>query len=209
MATRILRLRTQLVQRYTNNTTTIRNRFDAIQSKVTSIELPERFKGTVVEKWAAYWKALARDYRDVAIDVYKFGREKPIRAGIYGALAASIVYSCKRNPDDVTYINHLRLHNINMVMVSDDCRSPVSSQYSTFVERCYNEGIVRRLNIGVASILWLDNYDRAICLYRATCKHTKYDLLSWHQRIIDVGFLGKWWNLEKAMVDYDVNEANL
>lgn len=209
MATRLPRWRAQLVQRYTSNITSTRNRFDAIQSKVANIELPERFKGTPVEKWIGYWKALARDYRDVAIDVCKFARDRPIRAGVYGALGGAVVYSCKHNPDDVTFINHLRLHNINVVMVSDDCRSPVSAQHLTFVERCYNEGIVRRLNLGVASVLWLDNYDRAICLYRATCKHTKYDLLSWHQRIVDVGFLGKWWQLEKAMVDYDVNEANL
>lgn len=208
MATKLLRLRTQLTQQYTNNTASIRNKFDVIQSKVSGIELPERFKGTMVEKWAGYWKALFRDYREVGRDVCKFAREKPVRASLYGGLAGAIVYCAKRNPDETTFFEHLRLHNTDMVLVSDECRSPISSQYVTFLERCNNEGILRRLNIGIASVLWLDNYDRAICLYKATCKHTKYDLLSWHQRIIDVGFLNKWWKLEQSMIDYDINDAS-
>lgn len=208
MATKLLRLRTQISQQYTNNTASIRNKFDAIQTKVSSIELPERFKGTMVEKWSGYWKALYRDYREVAIDVCKFARDKPVRASLYGGFAGSLVYCAKRNPDEATFIDHLRLHNRNMVLVGDECRSPISSQYMIFLERCYNEGILRRLNIGIASFLWLDNYDRAICLYKATCKHTKYDLLAWHERIIDIGFLNKWWKLEQSMVDYDINDAS-
>lgn len=209
MATKILRLRSQILQSYSTNSSMVRSKFDAIQNKMNNFELPERYKGTVVEKWLKYWKGLSIDYRDVFIDACKNIKEKPIRSSIYGGIGASIVYCSKHNPSETDFINDLRLHNANLILVNEVCHNPVSSQYLTFLERCYNEKIVRRLNIGVASLLWLDNFDRAVCLYKAICPHTKIELSKWHQRIIDIGFLDKWWNLEEKMIDYDVNEANL
>jgi len=29
--------------------------------------------------------------------------------------------------------------------------------------------------------------------------------LDFHQRVVDVGFLGKWWNLDSHMTVYDIN----
>lgn len=209
MATKILRLRSQLLQSYSTNSSLMRNKFDAIQTKMNSYELPERYKGTAIEKWLKYWKSLFIDYRDVFIDVGKHIKEKPIRSTIYGGIGASVVYCSKHNPTETDFINNLRLHNGNMILVNEICQNPTSSQYLIFLERCYNEKIVRRLNIGVASLLWLDNFDRAASLYKAICPHTKVELSTWHQRVIDVGFLDKWWKLEEKMLDYDVNEANL
>lgn len=32
-------------------------------AKLPRLQLPEKFKGTVVERWANYWKGLANDYK--------------------------------------------------------------------------------------------------------------------------------------------------
>lgn len=206
MATKLLRLRTQISQSYTTNSSLIKTRIDAVQSKFNNFEVPERFKGTIVEKWLLYWKGLVIDYRDVFLDVGKQMKEKPLKASIYGTLGASMVYSFKHNPTETDFIEQLRSYNAKMVLIDPVCHSPSSSQYLTFLERCYNEGIVRRLSVGVFSMLWIDNYDRALGLYKATCKFTKPDLLTWHNRIIDIGFCNKWWKIDEKMIDYDVNE---
>lgn len=208
MATKLLRLRTQLAQSYTTNSSTLRTKLDAIQSKFINFEVPERFKGTVVEKWLGYWKGVTNDYRDVVLDVGKQMKERPIKAAIYCTLGASAIYSFKHNPSERDFIEQLRVYNNKMILVDPVCHNAVSSQYLTFLERCYNEGIVRRLNIGICSVLWLDNYDHAISLYKATCSYTKPELLTWHQRIIDVGFLDKWWKVNDKMTDYDINDNN-
>lgn len=208
MATKLLRLRTQISQSYTTNSSLIKTKFSAVQSRFTNIEVPERFKGTVVEKWLAYWKGLVRDYRDVFLDVGKQAKERPIRASICGALGASVVYSFKHNPNEADFIDQLRTYNTKMVLVAAECHNPATSEHLIFMERCYNEGIIRRLSIGILSVLWLDNYDRAMSLYKATCSHTKPDLFTWHNRIIDVGFLDKWWKIDEKMTDYDINEQN-
>lgn len=209
MATKLLRLRTQFTQSYTTNSSLLKTKFTAFQSRIGNIEVPERYKGTAVEKWMQYWKGLVSDYRDVFVGVYKQSKERPIRAAIYGGLAGSAVYSFKHNPSESDFIHQLRSYNIKMVMVDPVCQNPVSSQYLIFIERCYNEGIVRKLNLGIFSVLWLDNYNRALGLYKTTCSFTQPDLLTWHKRIIDIGFLDKWWKIEEKMIDYDINEDNL
>lgn len=209
MATKLLRLRTQFVQTYTTNSSLVKTKFDAIiQNRFNNFEVPERFKGTMVEKWATYWKGVVRDYRDVALDVGKQMKEKPVRASIYSALGAFAIYSFKHNPNEREFIEQLRLHNNNIILVDPVCHNPTSTQYLIFLERCYNEGIVRRLNIGVCSLLRLDNYYRAISLYKATCSYTKPELLTWYERIIDIGFLDKWWKVDGKMTDYDINAEN-
>ncbi|XP_031638590.1 mitochondrial import inner membrane translocase subunit Tim29 [Contarinia nasturtii] len=209
MATKLLRLRTQFSQSYTTNSSLLKTKFDAVQNRINNFQVPDRFKGTMVEKWMLYWKGLVSDYRDVFMDVIKQAKEKPIRAAIYGGLGASTVYSFKHNPSESDHIEQLRTYNTKMVLVDPVCQNKVSSQYLTFVERCHNEGIVRRLNLGIVSLLWLDNYDRALGLYKATCSFTRPELITWHQRIIDVGFLDKWWKIEEKMIDYDINENTL
>lgn len=208
MATKLLRLRTQLTQSYTTNSSLIKTKFNAIQNRVNNFEVPERFKGTVVEKWLLYWKGLVIDYRDVFLGVVKQSKERPIRAAIYGGLAGSALYCMKHNPNETDFIAQLRDHNIKMVLIDPACQNPVSTQHIKFVEQCYNEGIVRRLNVGIFSLLWLDNYERALGIYKANCSYTQPELLSWHKRIIDVGFLNKWWKIDENMKDYDINEES-
>lgn len=201
MATKITRLRSQLTQSYTT-------KWNTIQTRLDQIELPERFKGTIVEKWLRYWRGLCIDYRDVFISVAKQMKEKPIRASIYSSLIAASYYSAKHNPSENDFYDRLRKYHTDMILVNQVCHNPASAEYLQFLERSMNEGILRKLSLGVCSLLWLDNYDKTVALYQATCSYTKPDFKTWHHRIVDVGFMDKWWTLEKKMMNYDVTEDN-
>lgn len=206
MATKLFRFKNQLTQSYGSGTEAIKLKFATIQSK---FEVPERFKGTMVEKWLLYWKNLYRDYADVFIDVGKQTKERPIRSGLYATGAGAAYYAFKRNPSEADFYQQLRQYTGDLVQVHPSCQNPVTSEYFKFVERCYNEGIVRRLSLGVCSFLWIDDYDRALGLYKTTCEYLEPDYLTWHKRIIDVGFLNTWWTIKNKMIDYDINESNL
>lgn len=209
MATKIIRLKSQLTQSYTSNASAFRAKWNSIQTRLDQIEIPERYKGTIVEKWLRYWRGLCIDYRDVFVNVGRQAKEKPIRASIYGSLMAAAWYSAKHNPSERDFHDRLRKHNTDLILVNEVCHNPASAEYLKFLERSLNEGIIRRMNLGVCSLLWLDNYDKAVALYQATCKYTQPDYLTWHKRVIDVGFLDKWWTLEEKMIDYDVNGADV
>lgn len=93
------------------------------------------------------------------------------------------------------------------MQVGESVRNPKSECHVKWIGQCYNEGIVRRMNLGVISLIWLDDYDKMCFLYKAICPHLKVEYLKFYERVIDVGFLDKWWILESKMKDYDINEA--
>lgn len=209
MATKIPRLRSQLTQSYTKNASAFRAKWNIVQTRLDQIAIPERFKGTVVEKWLRYWRGLCIDYGDVFANVGQQMKKKPIRASIYASLIAATWYCARHNPSETEFFDRLRKYNAEMILVNPVCHKPTSVEHLIFVERSLNEGIIRKLNLGVCTLLWLDNYDKSVALYQATCTYTQPDYLTWHKRVIEVGFLDKWWTLEEKMVDYDVNENNI
>lgn len=96
---------------------------------------------------------------------------------------------------------------MKLILVGEPIRNPVSVQHIKWLEQCYNEGLIRRLNLGILSLIWVDNYDKDCSFYKAVCPYLKPRFVTFHERIVDVGFLGKWWLLERKMKNYDINEA--
>lgn len=209
MFTRIFRLRTQLTQAYDSSSSLVKSKLANVEAAVNKIELPERYKGGVVEKWANYWKNLCRDYYEVAEGVVQQTKDRPIRAAFYGLTGAATYYCAKHNPTQSDFLEQFRKHNMNLVLVHESCQKPETTQFFKFIERAHNQGLLRTLNLGVLTLLWVHDYDEALGVYKAICTYTQPDYLNFHQRVVDVGFLDKWWKLEKVMIDYDVNENNL
>lgn len=116
-------------------------------------------------------------------------------------------YSSRHNPDETMFREQLIQSSIKLIQVGEPIRNPVSVQHIKWLEQCYNEGLIRRINLGILSLIWLDNYDRDCFLYKAVCSYLKPRYITFHERIVDVGFLERWWLLERKMKDYDVNEA--
>ncbi|KAG5317038.1 TIM29 translocase, partial [Acromyrmex heyeri] len=183
------------------------SKFNEIGIKIRNYEMPEKVKGTFLERWAKYWHGLYIDYKDVALDVVKDCTERPVHATIYITLLGSCFYSNRHNPDETMFREQLIQNSIKLIQVGEPIRNPVSVQHIKWLERCYNEGLIRRLNLGVLSLIWLDNYDKYCSSYKAVCPYLKPRYITFYERIVDVGFLGKWWILDRKMKDYDVNEA--
>lgn len=187
-------------------TQAVKTRLNAIETSVSSkLVFPEKYKDTIYEKWAKYWQQLGIDYKDVFVNVAQQMKEKPILASVYCTTGGVLYYCVKKNPSEEDFIIQLRNYNADVVQVHDSCLKDSSTEYIKFIEKSYNEGIVRHLSLGFISFLWLDNFDRDASLYKATCKYTDPQYLNFHDRVIDIGFMNKWWNLSKKMTDYDVN----
>lgn len=168
-----------------------------VAQKMQSLKFPD--------KWKNYWVMLARDYKDVSLDTIKTIKQKPLKSSIYGTLIASTIYCYKNNPDFDTFFDQLRKSQEELGLVHPDCQNPKTVNYLKYMETCHNQGVLRRLSIGVVSFLWIDNYNKELATYQAVCEYLKPEYKTFHERIVDVGFLNKWWNLEKIMLDYDIN----
>lgn len=185
----------------------VQNRIDLTKQRIAAkFTLPEKYKGTIVENWSRYWSQLFIDYGEVFAGVGTTIRTKPIKSAIYAATGAGVYFCAKKNPSQVDFMIQLRNLNADLVLVDPKCHNPKSAQYLTNVERNLNLGLIRNVNLGVCSVMWLADYDAELSLYKATCSYTGIRYLQFTDRVIDVGFWGKWWNLRKQMIDYDVVE---
>lgn len=80
-----------------------------------------------------------------------------------------------------------------------------SFQHLRLLEKCYNTQSLRYTSFGIFSVMWVDNHSRESGLYDAHCDYLQVSYLKFFKRIIDFGFMNKWWLLEQHFKDFDVN----
>nr|XP_053656321.1 mitochondrial import inner membrane translocase subunit Tim29-like [Cherax quadricarinatus] len=90
-------------------------------------------------------------------------------------------------------------------LLSAKIRNKEVNAHFNYMVDCYNHGLVRRLSLGFCSFLWVDNYSKACGVFKSQCEYLKPRYLTFHERIMDVGFLGNWWIIYKKMEDFDIN----
>ncbi|XP_076277084.1 mitochondrial import inner membrane translocase subunit Tim29 [Lasioglossum baleicum] len=188
-------------------TSKLKNSITDLSQKIQNFETPERLKGTFLERWGRYWKNVYIDYKEVADNVVTECKTRPLKATTYATLIASCVYLNKHNSDESTFQEQLLQNTMKLMQVGEAIRNPVSENHVKWLGQCYNEGILRRFNFGIFSIMWVDNYDEACSLYKTHCSYLKPQYITFYQRVVDIGCLNKWWILENKMKDYDINEV--
>ncbi|EDW65673.1 mitochondrial import inner membrane translocase subunit Tim29 [Drosophila virilis] len=182
------------------------NRMAALRVRLEEkFTLPERFKGTVVEKWANYWKGLLRDYSEVAVGVIKESYAKPKKTLAYGTCLIALYQTAKNNPDHLAFMTLLRKQTNRMITLPPAQQNPESAEYLIMLERAINQKKLRLLSLGFFTLMWVDMYDEDDCTYPAICEYTTVGLLNFHERIIDVGFWNQFWRLKWKMRNYDIN----
>lgn len=109
------------------------------------------------------------------------------------------------NPEDRTYYTALLQSADEAILVSEANLNPKTDKRLSFIHQCYNEGTIRCLSLGLFSLIWIGNYHKDCGIYPSQCSYLEPGILNFHQRIVDIGFLGQWWNIRKYMKDHDVN----
>ena len=99
------------------------------------------------------------DYTEALKEVTDFYKARPVKAGVYSTLLGLGLYASHTNPDERSFWDNFIVSAQDLSLVGDPVRSPSSQQLVDYVSRAYNAGLVRRLNLGVASLIWVDNYD--------------------------------------------------
>lgn len=170
-----------------------------------TVKFPAKFKGTIVEKWADYWKNLFIDYRQMFHDLRSDIQEEPIKALKWTAGIAVTYALAKNNPNEYDFKNELKKIENEVALVTEDCMKKESVEHLRFVETCYNEGVIHYRNLGILSIMYMTELSNSCDLYKAHCSYVKPSFFSYPSHIVDIGVMGKWWNLYKKTSNYDVN----
>ncbi|XP_023937557.1 mitochondrial import inner membrane translocase subunit Tim29 [Bicyclus anynana] len=174
-----------------------------LQSKV---KFPEKFKGTIIEKWANYWKNLFIDYRQMLQDLRSDMQEDPKKALKWTAGIVTLGALAKNNPNELDFKDNMKRITNEVILVSEECRHPKSVEHLQYLQQCYNEGVIKYTTLGIVSFMYTSSLKDSCDLYKAHCSYLKPSYFSIFSRIVDVGFMGKWWNLHIKTTNYDVNE---
>lgn len=114
-------------------------------------------------------------------------------------------YCFKNNPDECSYREDLLTNEMKLSQVGRSMRNPESIKHVTLMKDCINTNTLRRFSLGIFSIMWIDNSSNNCKSYKCTCNYLKPQIINLHERIADVGFINKWWILDRKMIDYDIN----
>lgn len=179
---------------------------DSVKTRVDQFSIvPDRFKGTVVEHWAKYWKYLIKDYFTVIFGVFRNAAGKPARSAILAGSGYVVYQLVRYNPTEQELRQQFRHFCNEFGTLPENMQNPVSRHHLITLERLYATGTLRRLNLGVGSIFWKHDNNPDLKTYHANCGYVGPDWLTFPDRIVDVGFMGRLWILSDKMKDYDVN----
>lgn len=92
-----------------------------------------------------------------------------------------------------------------VLLVHQSLQKQETVEHLKHIEQCYNTKQVRRLNLGVATIIWFDYNSKTCNTYLANCSYLKLKYSDFYTRILDIGFMDHWFILNEKMMDYDVN----
>lgn len=178
----------------------------AVQSfHIVNTKFHSKIKGTFFEKWVKYWKQLARDYTDVALSMKQEAKDKPVKVSFYIVGLGCLYYCNTHNPNLQSFrAKYLESAN-NLGLINESLVNPASLQHIRYIDDCYNAKLIRHLNLGIASIIWIDNYSNECDIYESNCNYLKVPYSKFMERILDIGFCNIWWITSRKMLDYDVN----
>lgn len=186
--------------------TGINRRVDHVKSSLALIQMPAKLQGTVVEHWAKYWKYLIKDYSAVIAGIFRNAWDRPVRALIVTSGGAIFYHCAQNNPNEEDFLEELRFYSNEMAALPQNMQNVPAKEHLTSLERMQATGQLRHLNIGVASLVWRNDNNPELKTYRANCNLVKSEWSAFGERILDVGFMRRYWRLQKMMKDYDVSE---
>lgn len=132
--------------------------------------------------------------------------ERPVKASVYGALLGGAWACFYTKPDRSSFEAALLERSGQLGLLSPWIRSGSSDGHVQSLMKLRNEGRLRYLSLGVLTLLYHSDFDPDVTLYEAQCSNLSVPWRELPQRVLDVGFVGRWWILDSKMRDYDVNE---
>ena len=166
--------------------------------------------GGRIEKWGQPFRVIAMDYVEVTKDVYKGVKTKPVKSLVYALVGSAILATWKSRPDADSYTDRLLEHCNEFHLCSQLVRNKETTKYlGTIVSKLSVEELEYK-NFGFFGVM-LEREGAPVCQnYHKTCKYVRKRWWDrWRRGVVDIGFWGKWWALDRATADYDVNEEEL
>lgn len=132
--------------------------------------------------------------------------ERPVKASVYMTLVGGAWACFYTKPDQSSFEATLLERSGQLGLLSPWIRNGTSDGHVQNLVKLRNEGRLHHISLGFLSLVYRTEYDPDATLYEAQCSNVSPRWREFPQRILDVGFVGRWWILDSKMKDYDVND---
>lgn len=164
----------------------------------------ERLKNSKAGVWC---RSLLSDYKEACKEIVVGARDRPLKASVYMGLLGG-AYACfTTKPDQSSFQAALLDRSNQLGLLSPWIRNGSSDLHVQNLVKLRNQGCLHHLSLGLFSLVYSSDNDTDSALYEARCSNLSVPWRELPNRVLDVGFVGRWWVLEKKMEDFDVNEA--
>ncbi|XP_069783348.1 mitochondrial import inner membrane translocase subunit Tim29 [Narcine bancroftii] len=163
-----------------------------------------RIRGGKVGLWT---KSLVNDYREACKELVVGTRDNPGKAAVYCMLLAGASACTYSNPSDKSFQVALLESANQLLVLSPWVRNGQADQHVQKLLTIKTQGRLRHQSLFLFSFMYADPHDPVTSIYDAQCEYLKPRWSDFPGRVLDFGFLGKWWMLGSKMKDWDVNDV--
>ncbi|XP_032394025.1 mitochondrial import inner membrane translocase subunit Tim29 isoform X1 [Etheostoma spectabile] len=157
-------------------------------------------------KAGAWCRGLVSDYKEACREVVVGSWERPLKASVYATLLGGAWACFYTQPDRSSFDTALLEVSNHLGLLSPWIRNGTSDGHVQSLVKLRNEGRLRHASLGLLSLVYRADYDADATLYEAQCSNLLVPWRELPQRVLDVGFIGRWWLLDSKMKNFDVNE---
>nr|XP_046271692.1 mitochondrial import inner membrane translocase subunit Tim29 isoform X2 [Scatophagus argus] len=151
-------------------------------------------------------RSLLSDYKEACREIVVGSWERPFKASVYMTLLGGTWACFYTKPDRSSFEAALLERSIQLGLLSPWIRNATSDGHVQNLVKLRNQGQLSHISLGLLSLVYRRDYDPDVTLYEAQCSNLSVPWRELPQRVLDVGFVGRWWILDSKMKDYDVNE---
>lgn len=163
-------------------------------------------KPTAWTRLGAWARALLRDYAEACGDAAAATRARPVRAAVYVGLLGGAAACFALAPSEAAFEEALLDASGSLLLLAPATRNRDSEAFLQRLLWLRGRGRLRHVNLGLCSLVYEAPYDAQASLYQARCRYLQPRWAEFPDRILDVGFVGRWWVLGARMHDCDIND---
>ncbi|XP_038154302.1 mitochondrial import inner membrane translocase subunit Tim29 [Cyprinodon tularosa] len=163
----------------------------------------ERLKNSRAGVWCS---SLLSDYKEACREVVLGAWERPLKSSLYAALLGGAGFCFYSKPDQSSFEADLLERSNQLGLLSPWVRNGTSDGHVQNLVKLRNEGRLRFASLGLVSVVYGADYEPDAMLYEARCSDLSVPWRELPQRVLDIGFTGRWWVLDSKMKDYDINQ---
>ncbi|XP_042784380.1 mitochondrial import inner membrane translocase subunit Tim29 [Panthera onca] len=167
---------------------------------------PAAAKPGVWARLGSWARVLLRDYAEACGDAAAAARARPGRAAAYVGLLGGAAACCALVPGEAAFEEALLDASGTLLLLAPATRNRVSEGHVQRLLWLRGRGRLRHVSLGLCSLVYEAPVDAQASLYQARCRYLQPRWADFPDRILDVGFVGRWWVLAARMRDCDVND---